>query len=323
MKEQFVILVGYDGSSCADAALEDLGRAGLPRKAVTWILSVNEVWLPVPAVGTQGSAFHFSTTAPFVANPKTSRYLPPAAAAAAPISEAQALVLNAKARLQSRFPVWEIKTQESSGSPARMILKKADELKPDLIVVGSQGRSALGRFLLGSVSQKVVNEAHCSVRVSRGTAWKNGSPVRIVIGLDGSAGSELAVKAVAERAWPLASAVRLIAVSDATQSAMDLVLPVKSKANVRGRTQRAWIESFMKAAQERLAPTQLSISTRIEEGDPKCVLISDAEEWGADCIFVGASGSNNLVERHLLGTVATAIVTRAHCSVEVVRKGYQ
>ena len=43
-------------------------------------------------------------------------------------------------------------------------------MAPDLIVVGSHGRSALGRFMLGSVSQKVVTEAHCSVRVARGRA---------------------------------------------------------------------------------------------------------------------------------------------------------
>ncbi len=323
MKKQFVILVAYDGSPCADAALEDLGRAGLPRNAETWILSVSEIWLPLPAAAHFANSFYFSSTAPFVANPKTSSHVPRAAAGIAPTSEARSLALNARARLQNRFPVWEIKTQESAGSPAREILKKAGELKPNLIVVGSQGRSALGRFLLGSVSQKVVNEAHCTVRVSRGTAWKDGSPVRIVIGLDGSAGSELAVKAVAERAWPLSSAVRLIAVSDGAESAVDLVAPGKNNSAQARKTQRAWVESFMKAAQAKLAPTQLSISTRIEEGDPKRVLISDAEEWGADCIFLGASGSNNVLEKYLLGTVATAIVARAHCSVEVVRSGYQ
>lgn len=37
------------------------------------------------------------------------------------------------------------------------------EWKPDLIVVGSHGRTAIGRFFLGSVSQKVVNEACASL----------------------------------------------------------------------------------------------------------------------------------------------------------------
>ena len=42
------ILIGYDGSLCADAALDDLARAGLPEVAETQILSVAEVWLPPP-----------------------------------------------------------------------------------------------------------------------------------------------------------------------------------------------------------------------------------------------------------------------------------
>ena len=42
------ILIGYDGSECADAALDDLSRAGLPPDAEAQILSVAEVWLPPP-----------------------------------------------------------------------------------------------------------------------------------------------------------------------------------------------------------------------------------------------------------------------------------
>ena len=42
------ILIGYDGSECADAALDDLMQAGLPANAEAHILSVAEVWLPPP-----------------------------------------------------------------------------------------------------------------------------------------------------------------------------------------------------------------------------------------------------------------------------------
>ena len=40
------ILIGYDGSDCAEAALDDLTRAGLPDIAEAHILSTQEVWLP-------------------------------------------------------------------------------------------------------------------------------------------------------------------------------------------------------------------------------------------------------------------------------------
>jgi nucleotide-binding universal stress UspA family protein len=56
----------------------------------------------------------------------------------------------------------------------------------------------------------------------------------------------------------------------------------------------------------------------ITAGDPKQALLDEAEGWGADCLFIVARGHNRLV-RFMLGSVATAVVAPAHCSVEVVR----
>lgn len=42
------LLIAYDGSRYADAALDDLTHAGLPTKGEAWIISVAEVWLPPP-----------------------------------------------------------------------------------------------------------------------------------------------------------------------------------------------------------------------------------------------------------------------------------
>ena len=45
------ILIGYDGSESADAALDDLRRAGLPREVEALIVSVGEVMMPPSSVG--------------------------------------------------------------------------------------------------------------------------------------------------------------------------------------------------------------------------------------------------------------------------------
>jgi hypothetical protein len=42
------LLIAYDGSECAEAALDDLSRAGLPLDVEAQILSVAEFWLPPP-----------------------------------------------------------------------------------------------------------------------------------------------------------------------------------------------------------------------------------------------------------------------------------
>ena len=67
-----------------------------------------------------------------------------------------------------------------------------------------------------------------------------------------------------------------------------------------------------------LGENGLHVSSVVREGDPKRVLIEEAEKWGADCIYIGAKG-HRFMERMLLGSVSYAVAARAHCSVEVVR----
>lgn len=53
------------------------------------------------------------------------------------------------------------------GSPAKEIVELAGEAEADMIVVGTHGRSGVGRLLLGSVAEKVVRLAPCPVLVAR------------------------------------------------------------------------------------------------------------------------------------------------------------
>lgn len=61
----------------------------------------------------------------------------------------------------------EIKTELLFGSPESRIVELAEEIKPDLVVVGSHDYSAWERLLIGSVSDAVVHHAPCSVLVVR------------------------------------------------------------------------------------------------------------------------------------------------------------
>src|SRR5262252_5623836 len=85
-------------------------------------------------------------------------------------------------------------------------------MKADLIIVGSHGRTALSRLFLGSISQWLLNEVRCSVRVARGKLDEPDFPVRIVLALDGSRSAEKALEEIASRNWPEKSEVRVVAV---------------------------------------------------------------------------------------------------------------
>jgi nucleotide-binding universal stress UspA family protein len=82
----------------------------------------------------------------------------------------QAKDLVAKATEALRKPGWNISPALEEGDPKSKIIDLANEWHADLIVVGSHGRKALHRFLLGSVSEAVARHAHCSVEIIRASA---------------------------------------------------------------------------------------------------------------------------------------------------------
>jgi nucleotide-binding universal stress UspA family protein len=80
-------------------------------------------------------------------------------------TEAERLTSDAGERIAA--PSLSVDTIVREGDPRTEIIGAADEWKADLIVVGSHGRTALERLLLGSVAQAVVAHAHYSVEVVR------------------------------------------------------------------------------------------------------------------------------------------------------------
>jgi nucleotide-binding universal stress UspA family protein len=176
------ILVAYDGSSYADAAIDDLQWAGLLQDADAIVLSVVE-W-PLQSPRSWGMV---ETGFP--------------AELEAEIKAAERLAEKGRDRLQEHFPKWKSQAISSpAGHASTAILDKASDWSADLIVAGTHGRSGLARVVLGSVSLKLVREATCSVRIAR--ARQPGLPIRLVIGDDGSPEAEEAVAEVARRTWP-------------------------------------------------------------------------------------------------------------------------
>lgn len=77
---------------------------------------------------------------------------------------AQALVTRGRAAgVRVTFLIWD-------GDPGQSIVDAATSEQVDLVVVGSHGRGAVGRFFVGSVSEFVVRNARCPVLVVRNHA---------------------------------------------------------------------------------------------------------------------------------------------------------
>ncbi len=146
------ILLATDGSEYSKKAVEQL--AEMPHNSETQIrvLSVFESFpiLIMPAPGPAGGigGYYEEMTA-------------------AARKSAEESVSNAAGFLKEKNPALAIDTAVVNGSPKEIILKAAAEFDADLIVVGSHGRGAFSRFLMGSVSQSMALHASCSVLIVR------------------------------------------------------------------------------------------------------------------------------------------------------------
>jgi nucleotide-binding universal stress UspA family protein len=307
------VIIAYDGSEGSQAALGDLERAGLGKDVEATILSIAEVWLPPPQTS-------LGIDEPFPP------YTPPEVRswheiAVLAIEQMRLLANEANARLRSVFPSWKVSTEVRAGSPWWEAVRRANELESDLIVVGSHGRSALGRFFLGSVSQKILTDARCSVRLGRKSAGAGASAHLLLVGVDGSPDGEAAVHELAKREWPSGIRIHVISVKDpSVPLALGSLNPQISKWAGDGEEgDRQWVEKMVEASAEHLRQAGFDVSAEVKEGDAKEVLMDQAQRLGADCIFVGSSGLSNRLERFVLGSVSTAVANRADCSVEVVR----
>lgn len=290
------IVIGYDGSEYGSAALDDLRHAGLPRDADALIISVAECAPPLLVPGIAEDALD------------SERIESAVAYASYVIEQAKECARLGRQRIESSFPEWEVRAEYLMGSPADALMERATNWGADLIVVGSQGRSAIGRLILGSVSRKIVTEALCSVRVARATDEEDDQSERIIIGMDGSSLADAAVEAVTARHWPAGSEVRIVTAT--------------KPFHMYGETpamQRSRVRVFQNAAMTEISAAGLAVSSKIIEGDPKRALIDEADAWGATCIFIGSRGLNGALQRFFLGSVSTGVVTDASCSVEVVR----
>src|SRR5678815_2083027 len=205
------ILIAYDGSECAGSALVELKSAGLPKTAEAIVMSLADVFLPPPTDEEADDTFPVNVSAGVAqARKRAEREL----------KKADLMARGAAKQIKESFPGWQVRHEALADSPAWALIRKSEEWAADLIVIGAQGHSVLGgRLVLGSVSQRVLYEARCSVRIARGRTTDGATPLRIVIAVDNSTYSNAAVDAVCQREWPRETEVRLLTV-------VDTVMPV-------------------------------------------------------------------------------------------------
>jgi nucleotide-binding universal stress UspA family protein len=318
------ILIGYDGSACSDAAINDLQRAGLGDDVEAIVLTAVDAWPAAGAAMLPGTAIDPTIGGVGALTVSTIDELAKRA-----MEEATAAALGGVKKLSVLFPSWTISHATSADSPASAILARADAWRPDLIVVGSHGHSAAGRFFLGSTSQSVLHHAACSVRIGRApdsseatTGVSGARSTRLVIGIDGSSDSLAASFALGKRVWPSGTEVRVVGATDLAAVALavrgDSSVSTVAAAVASLQAARLQLQRDVGREADHLHEHGLLATPVLRDGSARRVLLEEADRWHADCIFVGARGMGRLV-RLLLGSVSSGVAAGARCSVEVVR----
>src|SRR5436190_6197540 len=144
--------------------------------------------------------------------------------------------------------------------------------------------------------------------------------MNILLPIDDSPESAVAVQVISTRPWPTGSNVRVLSVVENAG-----LLPV-------GEFMIAAPNDLAELAQQRIAqserltdeiaaslePTGLSVQKAVREGNASEAIIEEAKDWPADLIVMGTHGYTGL-KKLVLGSVAHSVVNHAPCSVEVVR----
>ena len=132
--------------------------------------------------------------------------------------------------------------------------------------------------------------------------------MNVVVGVDGSPSSMLAVECVAGLSGAV-QRVLVVAAADAGMAMSDSRLV---------ELEREAAEESVRKAKEALAALGSKVVGRVADGDPRQVLVDTVLAEKADLLVVGSRGRTGIA-RLLLGSVASHVAAHAPCSVLIVR----
>jgi nucleotide-binding universal stress UspA family protein len=150
------------------------------------------------------------------------------------------------------------------------------------------------------------------------------APMKVLLPIDGSEASVVAVQEVAHCPLPPGSTIELLYVIHSRLPVIPdfppwaVTIAAAHGENIRAQTQHA--PEVLAAAAKHLQTHQFhaNVTTKTVEGVPKDEILREAASWGADRIVLGSHGRGR-AGRAILGSTAAAVAAEAPCTVQIAR----
>ncbi|MET8252619.1 universal stress protein [Micromonospora sp. NPDC005197] len=228
----------------------------------------------------------------------------------APTDQARKMLERTAADLADRWPGLAVEARQVAGGPGATMVEESR--RADLVVVGSRGLGGFAGLLLGSVGAQVAAHAHCPVLVVRPDEQPIDADAPVLVGVDGSESSRLAVGYGATEA-----ALRDVPLVLAHVGPLDGDRPVPDE-----------VDEAQAAYQAEAVRLLAEASAAVRTGHPDLVVREHpVRAAGAAPGLIEASGTASLLVvgtrgRHgfaglLLGSVSQAAIQHARCPVLV------
>lgn len=209
------------------------------------------------------------------------------------------------------------------GSAAAVIAGKTEDY--DLTVIGPRGQTATGLLGLGPVASRIISHSPGPVLVAR--ELRGEGALRALIAVDGSSASltaietfrslfelndaEICLMHVAETPW-------IHLGLDEEWETYDEEDKEQSDAGSMEKELVREGEAIIERARDLLRGEKISVTTRMDEGNPAEEILSEADRGQYDLIVLGATGMRDL-KHSMLGSVSSKIAWNASGSVLIVR----
>ena len=206
----------------------------------------------------------------------------------------------------------------SYDAPGPAIVKTATDLDVDLIVMSTHGRGGVGQLVYGSVAEHVLRHSSAPVMLVTSKSrsrWVDEVPLTVVVPLDGTLHSEIALGPAGDLARALRASLLLVR---APKLPLDPGMPWRLQD---GPEQQRLVDDARQYLERVAGPVRADgwqVETRVEAGPPADAIGRVADEPSSAIVVMATHGRGPL-SRLLLGSVASETLRKVAVPVLLVR----